>query len=420
MITFHFNEIYQQVFTTEKRIIDIHGGRGRGGSHFGTNYFLYLLTQPAYFRGYFIRKTLNDIKTSLFQDIKDRIEENPDLDIKDFHINENNYSLTYRPTGNMIISKGVTGSRGRTAKMKSLAGATHVLIEEADELDEQSFSQLNLSLRTVKSEKIQIVRIYNQPPRNHWIYKDYNLIETDIKGYFFAEVKGSSDILSVFSTCHDNIKNLHPSTIREFEAFKDSDPDYYYNQILGLVGEGAKGRIYSGWEHISDVEYDALELPHIYVVDFGYGGAPTAVIDVKYHKDLRYVRELIYSCDLDSMELARQMRAKGIDESALVIADYGSGGSLRIAELRRGTYDGLVFNIRSTVKGGGSVQAGISKVKATKIYMTESSLNGWNEYMGYCWLLDANKNPTEQPKKENDHIMDCIRYAELYLAQMNK
>ena len=92
MITFHFNEIYQQVFTTEKRIIDIHGGRGRGGSHFGTDYFLYLLTQPAYFRGYFIRKTLNDIKTSLFQDIKDRIEENPDLDIKDFHINENNYS----------------------------------------------------------------------------------------------------------------------------------------------------------------------------------------------------------------------------------------------------------------------------------------------------------------------------------------
>lgn len=133
MIEFHFNEIYAAVFTTDKRIIDIRGGRGRGGSHFGTDYFLFLLTQPQYFRGYFIRKTLKDIKTSLFQDIKDRIYENPGIDINDFHINENNYSLLYKPTGNMIISKGITGSKGRTAKMKSLSGATHVLIEEADQ-----------------------------------------------------------------------------------------------------------------------------------------------------------------------------------------------------------------------------------------------------------------------------------------------
>ena len=417
MITFRFNEIYQPVFTTDKRIVDIVGGRGRGGSHFGTDYFLFLLTKPAYFRGYFIRKMFNDIKTSLFQDIKDRIDENPDLRREDFYINDNNYSLRYIPTGNMIISKGVTGNKGRTAKMKSLAGATHVLIEEADELDAASFAQLNLSLRTVKSDKIQIIRIYNPPPRNHWIYKDYNLVETDIKGYFRAEVKSTSDVLSIFSTYHDNLKNLHPSTVREFETFRESDPDYYYNQILGLVGEGAKGRIYSGWEHISDAEYDALELPHLYVVDFGYGGAPTAVVQVKYHKDLRYIRELIYACDIDSMELARQMRAKGIDDQSLVIADYGSGGSLRIAELRRGPYDGLVFNIRATVKGAGSVQAGIAKVQAAKIHMTESSENAWSEYMEYCWMLDANKNPTDQPKKEKDHIMDCIRYAELHLAQ---
>lgn len=412
MIEFHFNEIYAPVFTTDKRIIDIRGGRGRGGSHFGTDYFLFLLTQANYFRGYFIRKTLNDIKTSLFQDIKDRIYENPGIEIADFHINENNYSLLYKPTGNMIISKGITGSKGRTAKMKSLAGATHVLIEEADEIDEQSFAQLNLSLRTTKSGHIQIIRIYNQPPRHHWIYKDYNLIETDVKGYYRAEVKATSDVLSIFSTYHANMDNLHPSTVREFEAFKESAPDYYYNQILGLVGEGATGRIYSGWEHLTNAAFEALELPHAYIMDFGYGGAPTAVIEVKWHKDCLYIRELIYSRDLDSLELARMLRAKGISEQDMVVADYGSGGNIRIAELRRGTYDGLRYNIRATVKGSGSVQAGISKVKSAKVYMTEDSANGWAEYQEYCWLLDANGNPTDQPKKENDHIMDCIRYFE--------
>lgn len=96
----------------------------------------------------------------------------------------------------------------------------------------------------------------------------------------------------------------------------------------------------------------------------------------------------------------------------MIVADYGSGGNIRIAELRRGTYDGLRYNIRATVKGSGSVQAGISKVKSAKVYMTEESANGWAEYQEYCWLLDANGNPTDQPKKENDHIMDCIRYFE--------
>jgi hypothetical protein len=36
--------------------------------------------------------------------------------------------------------------------MKSLAGATHVLIEEADEVGEAEFDQLDLSLRTTKTE----------------------------------------------------------------------------------------------------------------------------------------------------------------------------------------------------------------------------------------------------------------------------
>lgn len=413
MIDFYFNQIYAPVFSTDKRIIDIHGGRGRGGSHFGTDYFLFLITQPAYFRGYFVRQTFNDIKDSLFQDIKDRIDENPCLNIEDFHVNENTYSLMYKPTGNKIISKGVTGSKGRTAKMKSLAGATHVLIEEADELDEQSFAQLNLSLRTVKTRNIQIIRIYNQPPKNHWIYKDYNLIDADVEGYFRAEAKRDSDVLSIFSTYHDNLRNLHPSTVREFESFKKTNPEYYYNQICGLVSEGAKGRVYSGWQHIADAEYDALELPHVFVVDFGYGGDPTAVIEVKWQDDRRYVRELIYDTELDSLDLARRMRALGITDKELLIADYGNGGSLRIAELRRGIHDGLVFNIRSTVKGGGSINVGISKVKSLHIYMTDGSANGWDEYMSYRWLLDANKQPTGQPVDKDNHVMDCIRYFEL-------
>lgn len=415
MIEFRFNEIYEPVFTSDKRYIDIWGGRGRGGSHFGTDYFLQKITQPGYFRGYFVRQVYTDIRDSLFRDFKDRIADNPTLNINDFHIRDNDMRITYLPTGNTILSKGVAKDGSRTAKMKSLAGATHVLIEEADELGESDFDQLDLSLRTVKAERVQILRIFNPPPKRHWIWRDYNLTESDVPGFFKAEAKSDLDVLAIWSTYRDNLHNIQPSTVAKFESFLVSNPEYYYNQVKGLISEGAKGRIYSGWKPISDADYKALDLPKTYVLDFGYSGDPNALIEVKSEGMHRYVKELIYEPELDNLQLALKMRALGITSKDLVIADPGGGGDLRIAELRRSWpgYPDLRFNVRSAIKGQGSVNFGIGRVKSAVVHMTESSINGWREYQEYKWRLDADKNPTDTPEDKDNHIMDCIRYFEL-------
>jgi phage terminase large subunit len=425
MPSFNFNAIYEPFFKSGARYKDIWGGRGRGGSHFGTDYFLFKLTQPQYFRGYFVRQVFNDIKGSLFQDIKDRIEENKTLNIEDFKINEANYSLTYRPTGNQIISKGVSGQKQRTAKMKSLAGATHVLIEEADELGEADFDQLDMSLRTVKTKKIEVLRIFNPPSKGHWIWKrDYNLTEKiiNLNGkeelHYMAEPKTDSDLLSIHSTYHDNIVNLQESFINKLESFKDTDTEYYCTQVLGLISEGVKGRIYSGWNLITDEAYNALDLPKIYALDFGYSEDPTALLEVKYEKDYRYFKELLYLPGLDNIMLAKRLRDLGVTKKDMIVADYGAGGDLRIGELRRGWkgvegYPDLYFSIYPSIKGQGSVNFGIGKVKACKNFMTEGSVHGWDEYRKYAWALDADKNPTDTPVDKDNHLMDCRRYFEL-------
>lgn len=416
-IQIHPNKIYRPVFTSDKRYIDIFGGRGRGGSHFGTDYFLFLITQPHYFRGYFLRQVFADIRDSLFRDFKDRIEENQSLDFDDFHINENEMRITHKATGNSIISKGVSKDGSRTAKMKSLAGATHVLIEEADELGESDFDQLDLSLRTIKSEKVQIIRIFNPPAKRHWIWRDYILTECDVEGYFKAIPKSESDVLSIFSTYHDNLRNIQPSTIAKFESFKETNPEYYYNQVKGLISEGGKGRIYSGWNIITDEAYNKLNLPKVHLIDFGYSEDPTALAEVKYEKGRRYMKELIYEPGITNIELAIRLNSLGITRSDLILADPGSGGDLRIAELRRGfdipDLGRLCYNIRPTIKGPGSINFGINKVKSTTTYLTESSTNGWMEYEEYKWRLDADKNPTDTPIDAFNHLMDCRRYFEL-------
>jgi len=261
---FTFNIIYKPVFSTKARYIDIWGGRAGGRSHFGTDYFLFLITQPEYFRGCFLRNVYSDIRDSLFADFKDRLEAS-EFDENDFEINESKMTIHFKPTGNTIISKGFKKSSGnRSAKLKSLAGITHVLIEEADENTENDVNKLDDSIRTNKIEDIQIIFLHNPPSKNHWLCRRfYNLVPSDIKDasgklipYYRAIAKSNPDVLVIFTTYKDNIQNLNEKSIRKYEEYGNPDSpfydeEHYYVDVCGLVPEGARGRIYRNWKPIT-------------------------------------------------------------------------------------------------------------------------------------------------------------------------
>ena len=299
--------------------------------------------------------------------------------------------------------------------MKSLAGATHVLIEEADEIKEQDFDQLDLSLRTVKAEKVQIIRIFNPPAKNHWIWRDYNLVDSGVDGYYMPVVKSDANILSIWSDYHSNENNLQPSTVQKFESFKTTNPEYYYNQVRGLVPEGMKGRVYSGWIPMTDDEFERIDSFPVYCLDFGYSEDPTALVKVKMVNDRIYAKELLYKTGIGDYELCGIMKSLGITPEDIIIADYGAGGDLRISNIRRmyQVNPDYVFNIFPAIKGEGSIKAGISRIKECKVFATENSSNLWNEYQEYKWALDANGIPTDRPIDKYNHIMDAIRYGVL-------
>lgn len=421
-----FNEVYEPIFTSSARYIDVWGGRGRGGSHFGTEYFLHLITKPDYFRGYFIRQAFKDIRDSLFRDFKDRIMDNPTVRLEDFHINDNEMRIQYKPTGNIISSKGVKADNERTAKMKSLAGATHVLIEEADEVGEMDFDQLDLSLRTIKSSQIQIIRIFNPPGKSHWIWRDYVLTDAHlvdekgqmIKGYFTAQPKKDANLISMFSNYHDNRINLQDSTVEKFESFKAKKPEYYYTIIRGLISEGMRGRIFSGWKSITNQEFNEVEARSIFGQDFG-STSPAALVEAKIVNNRIYVREQNYQ-GMTEKQLALLYCRLGLTEQ-VIIAD--SAEPMAIHRLRNGwrsnelaegeakLYPQLLkgWAIYPAFKGPGSIIAGIKKVMDFEVFVTEESSNIWMEFREYRWALDRNKNPLDEPEDANNHACDAIR-----------
>lgn len=413
----HFSKLYKPVFTTTARYIHIWGGRAAGRSHFGTSYFLFLITQPAYFRGVFLRNVFSDIRDSLFADFKDRVEES-DFDPADFEINDSKMSVLYKPTGNTIISKGFKKSSGnRSAKLKSLAGCTHVLMEEADENPEHDVNKLDDSIRTDKIENIQIIFLYNPPSKNHWLIKRfYNLEDTGIlneKGkpipYYRAVPKSNPDVLVIHSTYKDNIKNLNDKTIKKYQAYGNPESPFYneemyYVDVCGLVSEGARGRIYRGWKAVSLEFFRSLPWPSYYGLDFGYSDDPVALVEIKSHNNMNFWHEVIYEPGLTNPALADMMRVRGVPRKATIYADSAEPKSIQ--ELCD-----LGFTVKAADKGSDSVLFGIKQISAMQNYATETSSNLWMENEEYKWKVGKDGETTDEPVKGNDHLKDAGRYG---------
>lgn len=413
------NPLFAPVLTSKCRYFHLWGGRSRGASHFATDYFLMRNTAPDYFRGGFLRSTFGEVKASLWRAYKDRVTkaiEDGELNYQDFRFNETELSTLYIPTGNSIISKGFKKTNlNQAANLKSLEGLTHLIIEEAEDAPEEDFMKLDDSLRTVQGN-IQIFCLFNPPGKNHWlIRKYYNLYEADardirgnkIEGWYNATPKAIPELLSIHSTWRDNSRNVNETTKNNYRAYGDPDnplynPDYYCRNVLGLVSEGQKGRIFTKCKPITVADYNSLPYTPFYGLDFGFND-PVALVECKYHNGRLYCKQLVYKSGLHNDQLSIQMGINKVGDKN-VYADSAEPKS--ISTLRK-----MGYSIYAALKGADSIAHGIRELKNVEIYITENSTDFWHEVEEYHWALDADKNPTDAPEDSDNHLWDATRYA---------
>lgn len=396
------NSKYGPLITTDNRYVILMGGRAAGRSTVASQFATSKLIDPGYFRCAIMRYVLGDIRNSIYQDILDRAEEQ---EIKDhLTIRENILSISYG--ANKINGIGFKKSSGdQKAKLKSLANYNCVIVEEADEVAEEDFMQLDDSLRTVKSP-IKIILLLNPPPRGHWIIKRwFNLQESGIEGFYKPVLKSDiKDTTFIHTSYLDNAKNITESSKQNYEAYKERNPDHYYNMIRGLVSEGVRGRIFKNWQTISDEEFEALPYRTIYGLDFGFANDPTACVAVKEHNDKVYLRELLYETGLTNPQVAKRLKEVGVTGDDLIYADSAEPKSIKEVSNEN-------LNIQPAVKGPDSIRAGIDMLLEKEVYYTESSDNLATEQQEYKWALDRNKEPTNVPVDAWNDLMDATRYS---------
>jgi len=403
------NPCFEHIINSTERVVDISGGRGRGGSYFVTAHFHQLMLSEDYFRGYFMRAVNKTIKESLFRDFKDRCKEYKTEHL--FTFNETNYSIKCNINNNIILAKGFrASSSAQTANLKSIAGATHVAIEECEEIGEDEWNKLQDSLRT-NLASIQIFRIWNPPPKDHWLIKNYYNIYPVPKyeGFFKYKPKTNNiDHLGVFATYLDNYDNINESTVRLWESYKETNPDHYASDILGLVSGGVKGQIYKDWKEFKELpEGDYYT---IFGIDFGYTD-PTTLVELKINKKEKavYKYEHLYQTEVSTSELIKKIKEINPDNNEVVCE---SARPEIIAELINAD-----INAFRTKKKPGDKEKGVlvQIVKSYKDYVHCNSDNLKYEKNHYKWAVNAHtKEPLNKPEDKNDHLLDAEAYALRY------
>jgi len=394
------NEVYKPLFIDKSRYFILMGGRGGGRSTVASQLALAKLMADDYFRCAIMRYILGDIRNSIYREIIDRAEEN-EVETQ-LQINDTLMKIEYK--ANSINAVGFRKSSGdQKAKLKSLASYNYVIIEEADEIPEEDFMQLDDSLRTIKGD-IKIIFLLNPPAKTHWIIQRWmKLTDSEEKGYYNFQLKdGIADTTLINTNYKDNIVNIAPQSVIKYEEYRITKPSHYWNVVCGLVAEIVQGKIFNNWQVIDSVPHEArLERRGL---DFGYTNDPTTLIAIYYYNGGYILDEEMYQRGMSNKLIADTILNQKQPQT-IVIADSAEPKSIDEIKL-------YGVNIVASNKGSGSVNQGIQYVKDQKISVTRRSIHLLKEYDNYAWKIDKETgNPLNEPEEGWDHCVDAVRYG---------
>jgi phage terminase large subunit len=215
-----FNSVYLPYLNCSTRFLIFYGGAGSGKSYFVAERYLYRLMTEPMCNLLVVRAVDKTNRDSTFALLKQVINK---WGLKElFKINEGDMRIVCKETGNGVIFKGMADVETLKSITFEKGILTDVWIEEATEIDEADFDQLNARLRG-KGSKKQIILSFNPISANHWLKKR-----------FFD--KKYADNITVCHTTYRNNDFLDEEYKAELESYKDTDPYFYDVYCLGRWG----------------------------------------------------------------------------------------------------------------------------------------------------------------------------------------
>jgi phage terminase large subunit len=311
-----------------------------------------------------VRKTIPSLKRTVIKDFSDILKQIGIWHDDDYNVSDRIWS--YNGSSIQFIS---TDDAEKLRGIKS----TILFIDEASEIDEESYFQL--SIRTSG----KIILAYNPTISPfHWL-------------------RTMQDVERFVTTYKDN-PYLPKEMVDAIEELQIKNPKYW--AIYGKGEFAANDKAIFQFDLVDDFDADFV----CFGIDFGFSADPTSLVAVYKSSDTLYLEELIYEKGLVTQDIVSKLKSLGVDKQETIWAD--SAEPRLIEEIYRSG-----FNIKPVVKGKDSINFGIQVMKNYKIKIKKTSQNLINEMYSYQYETDKYGYTTDRPEGGLDHAIDAARYG---------
>ena len=410
---------YAEFWNTKKTYVVCKGSRASKKSKTTALWHIHNIMKYPLANALVVRKTERTLRNSCFADLLwaiDRLGVN-----KYWKSTVNPLELTYIPTGQKILFRGLDDSFKITSIAVSYGVLNFLWIEEAYEINkEDDFDRLDESIRGLLPEGYfkRVTVTLNPWSDKHWIKKRFFDTESD-------------NILAMTTTYKVN-EWLSETDLRLFEDMKKRNPRRYQ-----VAGEGhwgiVDGLVYENWKEeafkfITKAELmqrtgaemlqcrgSGADVPESYIVsdglesvfgmDFGYTNDPTALFCGMLDKNNKklYVFDELYKKGLSNKRIYEEVVEMGYKKERIT-ADSAEPKS--IDELK-----GYGLRVKPAVKGRDSINNGIQWIQDLEIIIHPRCVNFLTEISNYIWAEDKFGNKLNKPIDDFNHLMDAMRYA---------
>lgn len=367
------NKQFYQIAKSKKRIVVLQGGARSGKTYSCCQYLIYrIINAETPLTITIVRNTLPALKRSVMRDFLGLLDKLGLYYLGVHNKAENTWSY----------NKSLVQMISADDPMK-LRGAKHdiVFINEANECNFETFKQINM--RTTE----KIIIDFNPSEAINWIYNEL----IDVK---------NNDVDFFISTWRDN-KFLEQSVIDEIEKLKERDMDYYNVFGLGQRAVFSQRQIYTNWKYIDYKDFPDTE--YYLGLDWGYSADATGIVKVGKVNDKLFVHEILYRKGMTNQDISNFLKENNLDKMLLV---YDSAEPKSGEEIRRA---GILA--KPSIKGAGSVNAGISKIKEFDVHVSKQSKNLYREQQGYLWEETKDGTIINKPINAPEHLLDALRYV---------
>lgn len=361
----------------DTREIMIEGSAGSGKTTFACTKTIKYALEFAGARIGVFRQTLPALRKTAWLEIRELLMKYNIM----FHENKSEGTITF-PNGSVISFSGLDDLK----KVRSL-NLDFVYIEQAEEVDRDTYQELKLRVRNEVSKKYygQLLLVVQPEGKDHWLY-DYFYVKEFGKHIHFHYTENPF---------------LPESHIKSYEDLKLLDDELYRKYTEGKWGN-LTSLIFSNY----DKEERGVFNYYTAGLDFGWNN-PSCFLLIGWYDDEAYIVDEVYQSEVTTAELISLVRGM-LDEHGLSVDDVDKvyADSASPEQMEEFYRDG--FNV---VPANKDVNGGIQTVKMTRLHVASRCENTLKELSSYKWQKDMHGNVIDKPVKVNDHAMDALRYC---------